>query len=80
MNNANVWVLEDDRDAIPPYDAVLLLSPRAARTPGVVEALTPLLHSISAETMREANRAVDLDGRTPREAATELRAGYAADD
>lgn len=59
-------VLDDDRGAIPPYDAVLLASPDVARDrPQVIEALRPLVGSISAEQMRRMNLAVDQDGKTP---------------
>ncbi len=52
-------VLADPRHAIPPYDAVLLLSESAARRPGVVEALSPLIRAIPVEVMRRANAMVD---------------------
>ncbi|MBW3541816.1 MAG: ABC transporter permease subunit [Planctomycetes bacterium] len=64
-------VLEDPMGAIPPYDAVLLLSASAARRPGVAEALEPLIGAIDAEAMRTANLMVDRaeKKRTPAEAA-----------
>jgi len=65
-------VLEDDRDAFPPYDAVVLLSPAASGDPRVREALEPLLGAVDARRMREANRRVDLDGQSPRRAARAL--------
>ncbi|MCA9504084.1 MAG: ABC transporter permease subunit [Spirochaetaceae bacterium] len=58
-------VLDDPLSVLPPYDAVLLLSASAARRPSLVAALEPLLGQIDDETMREANRSVDLDGRSP---------------
>lgn len=54
-------VLDDVRGAFPPYDAVLLLSPGAARRPRLREALRPLLDAISVEDMRSANWFVDRD-------------------
>lgn len=54
-------VLEDPRQALPPYDAVLLLSPRAARNAALREALLPLLDAIDDDLMRNANKWVDLD-------------------
>jgi osmoprotectant transport system permease protein len=68
-------VLEDPEDAIPPYDAVLLLSADAAKRPEVVRALEPLVGSIPVETMRRANYRVDRDRdkRTVEEAAAWLR-------
>jgi len=58
--------LEDDRGAIPPYDAVLLASRALAeRRPEVVAALAGLEAKIDVERMRALNRAVDEDGRSP---------------
>lgn len=48
-------VLDDPKQAIPPYDAVLLLSPRRANDETLKAALTPLLGRIDIATMREAN-------------------------
>jgi osmoprotectant transport system permease protein len=49
-------VLEDPRQAIPPYDAILLVSPRRAGDAAFLEALRPLVDAIDVETMRQANR------------------------
>jgi osmoprotectant transport system permease protein len=49
-------VLEDPRQAIPPYDAILLVSPRRANDKAFLEALWPLVDAIDVETMRQANR------------------------
>lgn len=65
----DLQVIEDDRRALPPYDAVLLLSPNRAREEAVVRALSPLIGAISNEEMRQANRMVDLDGKSVGEAA-----------
>jgi len=65
-------VLDDPHGALPPYDAILLLSPRAAGRRDVVAALTPLIGSVSNELMREANKLVDLDHRPIAEAAALL--------
>ncbi len=68
----DLLVLEDDRGAIPPYDAIILVSPRLAREePEVVDALRLLEGSIDADTMRAMNRAVDADSRAPAEVARE---------
>jgi len=65
-------VLEDDRGVIPPYDAILLASPRLAReAPEVIEALRPLAGAIDAEAMRAMNRAVDQGGESPARVARE---------
>jgi osmoprotectant transport system permease protein len=61
-------VLEDVKGVIPPYDAVLLVSPRRANDPALLAALAPLVNSIDVTTMREANLRAS-DGVTPAEAA-----------
>ncbi len=66
-------VLEDSREAFPPYDALLLLSPKAAAKRELVAILRPLVNRISAAAMRAANRSVDEEGDTPGEAAEALR-------
>jgi osmoprotectant transport system permease protein len=53
-------VCEDDRAVIPPYDAVVLVSPRLSRErPDVVAALAALDSTIDAAAMRAANARVD---------------------
>jgi osmoprotectant transport system permease protein len=62
--------LEDDRGALPPYDAVILASARLQREhPEVVEALRQLSGRIDAPTMQRLNRGVDEEKRTPAEVA-----------
>jgi osmoprotectant transport system permease protein len=68
-------VLEDPLGAIPPYDAVMLLSKSAAEKPALVNALAPLVDSLDDNTMREANRRVDLDHRPVAEVAHDLSTG-----
>lgn len=59
-------VLDDDRGALPPYDAVILASARLRRDkPAVIEALRPLCGRIDADTMRKLNREVDETKRSP---------------
>ncbi len=65
-------ILDDPLQAFPPYDAILLLSAKAAADPRLVEALRPLVQSIDVEQMRRANLRVDVEGRSPREVAREL--------
>jgi len=64
-------VLDDPKDTLPPYDAVILLSPRIANQPGVAEALEKLRGSISIKSIRLANLMVDRDEdkKTVRQAA-----------
>jgi osmoprotectant transport system permease protein len=55
-------VLTDTKQALPPYDAVLLLSQEAARRKDLTEALTEMVGTIDNALMRKANKRVDLDG------------------
>jgi osmoprotectant transport system permease protein len=48
-------VLDDSKHAIPPYDAIVLISPKRAEDQVLRAALTPLLGQIDIATMREAN-------------------------
>ena len=66
-------LLEDPRNAFPPYDAVLLVSRQGADKPGFEAALRPLLGAIEVGVMRKANSLVDVDHRPPSEAARWLR-------
>ncbi|MCZ6548859.1 MAG: ABC transporter permease, partial [Deltaproteobacteria bacterium] len=76
----NLRILEDDRGAIPPYDAVILVSPVLVRKhPAVVESLRLLVGTIDADRMRQMNLSVDELGRTPADVAAEfLREGALA--
>ncbi|HEY0647299.1 glycine betaine ABC transporter substrate-binding protein [Phenylobacterium sp.] len=67
-------VLADPKGAIPPYDAVILISPKRAGDRRLVEAMRPLVGAISVEAMRAANYSVDRDAGkvTPAEAARSL--------
>ncbi len=73
-------ILDDPREALPSYDAILMLSPRVADDEKLVEALQPLIGAISVEVMREANFAVDREGEgklSPKQAAEQLAAKIA---
>jgi osmoprotectant transport system permease protein len=63
-------VLEDEKRAMPPYDAVVLASPRLAReAPDVLAAVGALDGTIDVAIMRALNRRVDEQGETPAAAA-----------
>jgi len=66
-------VLDDPRNALPPYDAVLLCSPKASADSALLDALRPLIGAISDDAMREANKIVDVDKGTVRAAADYLK-------
>ncbi|HXK08747.1 MAG TPA: ABC transporter permease/substrate-binding protein [Vicinamibacteria bacterium] len=64
-------VLEDERRAIPPYDAVVLAGRRLAReAPDALAALRELDGAIDVARMRSLNRLVDEQGRSPAAAAS----------
>ncbi|MFZ5720857.1 MAG: ABC transporter permease/substrate-binding protein [Pseudomonadota bacterium] len=73
-------VLADPKGAIPPYDAVILVSPERAGDRRLLRALEPLVGAVTVEAMRAANYSVDRDeGKvTPAAAAQALEAGIAA--
>jgi osmoprotectant transport system substrate-binding protein/osmoprotectant transport system permease protein len=71
-------LLDDTRNALPPYDAVLLIGPQtAARSPELRGVLAALGGAIDGTAMRAANRHVDLEGGTVGEAARMLQAALA---
>jgi len=66
----NLVVLDDPRHAIPPYDAVLLISPQRVNDAALVSALQPLVDAIDVTMMRGANiRASGDRNASPGEAA-----------
>ena len=69
-------VLSDPRQAIPGYDAILLIGPKRGDDRAFVDALRPLLGRIPVAAMREANYRVDRDAdkQTPKAAARWLAA------
>jgi osmoprotectant transport system permease protein len=75
----DLLILDDPKQAFPPYDAMLLVSAEGAARPGLVEALRPLLGSIDLTRMQQANMRVDLEHQPPKRAAAELLAGLSVD-
>lgn len=73
---SDLVVLDDPRGAIPPYDALLLVTGARASDARLLDALRPLIGSIDIETMRAANYAVDRDNDklTPAAAARMIAA------
>jgi len=59
-------VLDDPQQRIPPYDAILLISPRRAQDKALLSALESLVGAIPVRRMRQANFMVD----RPREAVS----------
>ncbi len=73
-------VLSDPKGALPPYDAVLLVSRAHAADARLIAALKPLVGALDLSTMQRANLMADrdTDKRTPDEIASTLDAGIAA--
>lgn len=65
---SGLQVLDDPKHAIPPYDAILLVSPSRATDTAFVDALRPLIGKISVDVMRETNRRAG-EGASPEVAA-----------
>ena len=67
-------ILADPKGALPPYDAVILLSPKAAKDARLRQALRPLIGAIPVAAMQAANFTVDRDKNKlgPAEAARDL--------
>jgi osmoprotectant transport system permease protein len=73
LDALDLRVFDDDREAIPPYDAVVLASRRLATDePHVLAALAAFNGAIDAAEMRRMNLAVDAQGRPPAAVAEEL--------
>lgn len=70
----DLLVLEDPLQAIPPYDAVLLISAQRAGDVALAQALAPIIGAIDIDQMREANLNVSRDEEqlTSEEAARRL--------
>ena len=71
----NLRLLDDNRSAFPPYDAVLLLSARAAADPKLLATLDPLIDAIPLEAMQKANLDVAENTASPEDAARKLNEG-----
>jgi len=66
-------MLPDPRGALLPYDGFLIVSPMASKNQKFVRTLQALVGKVSDDTMREANKIVDVDGGTVSEAIAYLR-------
>ncbi len=64
-------VLSDPKGALPPYDAILLVSPGHADDKALLAALKPLIGAIDLSTMQHANLMVDRpdDKQSPQQTA-----------
>ncbi len=68
-------VLEDPRNALPPYDAILLVSPKRAQDDKFIAALKSLVGAIDVDKMRDASLLADRaeNKQTPEGAARWLK-------
>ncbi|ABC64452.1 glycine betaine ABC transporter substrate-binding protein [Erythrobacter litoralis] len=55
----NIRILDDPKQALPSYDAMIMIAPDRADDERLIAALEPLLGAIDVELMREANLSVD---------------------
>jgi osmoprotectant transport system permease protein len=62
-------VLDDPKQAIPPYDAIMLVAPRRANDTALQDALRPLTGAIDVELMRTANLRATGAGASPNDVA-----------
>lgn len=62
-------LLADPKDVLPPYDALLLVSPRRAHDARLLSALRPLVGAVSLRTMQHANFLVQ-GAKVPQSPAT----------
>jgi osmoprotectant transport system permease protein len=69
-------VLDDPKGAIPPYDAVLLVSPKRGDDAALLAALKPLTGAIDVTLMREANLRAN-KGESPEQVARWMAARLA---
>ncbi|MCI3132081.1 glycine betaine ABC transporter substrate-binding protein [Phenylobacterium aquaticum] len=74
----HLTVLTDPKGALPPYDAVILVSPKRAGDRRLIAALQPLVGAVDVRAMRAANYSLDRDqGKlTPAQAARTLEKGF----
>ncbi|CAN5176011.1 glycine betaine ABC transporter substrate-binding protein [soil metagenome] len=70
----NLIVLTDPKQAIPSYDAVVLITPKRGKDMRLRAALQPLVGAIPVDVMRRANLSVDRDQdkKSPADAARQL--------
>jgi osmoprotectant transport system permease protein len=62
-------VLADPKQAIPPYDAIVLIGPKRANDAKLIAALKPLIGAIDVATMQQANLRADTTGASPSQVA-----------
>ncbi|WP_236626970.1 glycine betaine ABC transporter substrate-binding protein [Palaeococcus pacificus] len=69
----NLKILEDDKGALPPYDAIIIVTKEFAdKHPEVMEVLKKLENKIDTDTMRKLNYKYDVEKKDAREIAREF--------
>ena len=69
----NLRVLEDDKNALPPYDAILIVTESfSERNPEAIDALKKLEGAIDTDKMRQLNHQFDVEKKQPRSIAYEF--------
>ena len=74
VKHYDLLILDDNRHVFPPYDALILVSQKAAKNKKLMDALQELSGKISEEQMRQANLDVDVNNLRIRDAAKKLQA------
>ncbi|MCL7412598.1 MAG: glycine/betaine ABC transporter substrate-binding protein, partial [ANME-2 cluster archaeon] len=69
----NLRILEDDQNALPPYDAIIIMTEKfASEDPQVVEIIMELDNRIDTDSMRELNYQYDVDKKEARDVARDF--------
>lgn len=67
----NLTALDDDRYAMAPYHAILLVNGKRAEDRKIINSLSPLIDAIDSDTMRRLNSRFDVDKEDPKVIARE---------
>ncbi len=72
IDSYNLRVLIDDKAALPPYEAVFLVTDEISKNQTIVDVLSVLDGIVTAEKMREMNAEWDIEKRNERDVAREF--------
>lgn len=69
----NLTILQDDKNALPPYDAIYIVNKDfAIKNPDAMNALKKLEGKINTDTMRQLNYKFDVEKKEPKDIAKEF--------
>ncbi len=68
----NLKILEDDKGALPPYDAIIIVKEEFAAKSDIVEIINKLQEKIDTDTMRKLNYLYDVEKKEARDIAREF--------